>query len=533
MVVDRQGVRVSGLSPGDFELTVDGRSVPIEYFSEVHLGKALERPAGEAGDSVPQAPAAVEPGKAVGTSYLVFIDSYFTRLAAERNRVLDQIEAGLYRLGREDRMAIVAFDGRKIEMLSSWSQSTAQLERALDRARGLPASGFINDSLVRGLDRGAAQESVTQVDNDAQAAAGETGQSAESDFDVGRTTRQDGQPADICAAINRLEHRLERASLGVAATLRSFAKPPGRKVMMMLSGGWPQSAKDYLVGTMTPFAAGDCPDRGARLWEPIHSTANLLGYTLYPVDIPTPKATAIHAAAKGDELFGGGNVAAPVGGEVQFVRQFEREATLLKLAAETGGEAIVGRGNTSAFDRIVDDTRSYYWLGFTPKWRGDDKNHDIKLRATVPGLEVRSRNGFQDLSRSKEVSFVTESALLFGDLPGSIPLGLALGSPRPKGRGKIEVPVQLNIPMDEVAMLPDGDHFVAELELRIAAIDEEGNRNELPVVPVILQGPEPPPGVHSVYETSIKIRNRPHNIVISLYDPLGDRILAASGSVRP
>lgn len=42
VVTDGAGRRVSGLEVADFVLTVDGREVPIEYFSEVASGAARE-----------------------------------------------------------------------------------------------------------------------------------------------------------------------------------------------------------------------------------------------------------------------------------------------------------------------------------------------------------------------------------------------------------------------------------------------------------------------------------------------------------
>ncbi|MDH3744624.1 MAG: VWA domain-containing protein [Acidobacteriota bacterium] len=534
VVVDKHGKRVTGLAPDDFTLEVDGKQTTIEYFSEISLGRALETVQPATGEPARATPAGIEPGSPVGTSFLLFIDSYFTRRATQRNHILERIEESLQRLGAEDRMAIVAFDGRRIDVLESWAPPGPKLSRALARARELPARGFITDQLAGELDRESALETAISAAAAEQEAFGGDGGDSANVPDTAVAVREDGQPADICVSIKRLEHRLERAVLGVASTLRSFARPPGRKIMMILSGGWPQSAKDYLVGTMTPFAARDCPDEGPRLYEPIYSTANLLGYTLYPIDIPPPAHSSVNAAASGAELFANAeNTTAPVGGEVQFVRQHETHATLLTLADQTGGEAMIDAANLSAFDRVVEDTRSYYWLGFTPVWKGDNKNHKIKLKVPKPGLEVRTRASFQDLSRQKEVSFVTESALLFGDLPGSTPLGLELGPLPKKGRGRLTLPVQLSIPMDEITMLPDGQRYVAQLELRIGVLDEDGNRNDMPVIPVMLDGPEPPPGAHALYETAIKIRRAPHDIVISLYDPLGDTILAATGEFRP
>jgi len=195
---------------------------------------------------------------------------------------------------------------------------------------------------------------------------------------------------------------------------------------------------------------------------------------------------------------------------------------------------MLGGASLTAFDQVVTDTRSYYWLGFTPAWKGNDKGHDIKLRVSRKGLEVRSRKGFLDFSRQTEVSYVTESALLFGDLPGATHLGVELGPLPEKGRRRLEVPLRLTIPLDQIAMLPVGDSYVAELELRIGVLDESGNRNDMPVIPVTLEGNEaPPPGAHAVYETAVKIRGQEHDIVISIYDPLSDTVMAATGSIGP
>ncbi len=341
-------------------------------------------------------------------------------------------------------------------------------------------------------------------------------------------------PTDICFTIKRLERRIDRAVTGATASLRSFGNPPGRKVMMLLSGGWPHSAKEYLVGSR-PLGAMDCPDKGPAIYRPIFETANRLGYTLYPVDLPSPEGSGVGPESGGQELFStGGASAGPAGSESRFTRTFEVHSTLFRLAEETGGTAMIDGAAESAFDRLVDDTRTYYWLGFTPRWKGDDKSHRIELEVLRPGLEVRTRQGYVDMSRQTEISYATESALIFGDLPGAHPLGLELGAMPQKGRGRVTLPLRLTIPMDAITMLPRKRRYVAELELRVALVDDGGNRNDMPVIPVTLEGLEPPPpGAHAIYETAIKIRRRPHDIVVSLYDPLSDTILAASERLAP
>jgi len=210
------------------------------------------------------------------------------------------------------------------------------------------------------------------------------------------------------------------------------------------------------------------------------------------------------------------------------------DGTLRVLANETGGRALGGDARRDALDQVVEDLDSYYWFGLTPNWRGDDRPHGIQVVPQRPGLTVRHRSGFRDLSREQEVSILVESALLFGELPDAEPLDVKLGERRRSGFRKAEVPVELRIPMDAVTMIPHKGQYVAHMELRVAALDKDGDRNEMQVVPVEIKGPRlPVPGQYAIYETAIELRRQRHDLVISLHDPLSGSILASVVEYRP
>jgi VWFA-related protein len=272
VVTDREGNRVRGLSAGDFLLRVDGVEVPVERFAEVE--------------------------GTVGRSYLVFVDDSRS-IAVQRDLVLWEIERDLDRLGPEDRMAIVAFDGARLHPLADWTGDREALAAAFAEARRRPA------------------------------------------------TRSAAWPADAAAA-----------------ALRSVAPAPGRKVMLVLSGGWPAGPSLQLV-----------------------RDANRLGYTLYPVDVP-----ALEAERAPHPL----------------------EDTLLALAEATGGRAALASNRLDALERAAEDTRSYYSLGFSPAWKADDRDHRIELEIRRPGLDVRARHGFPDLSPATLAGMETEDLLLSG-----------------------------------------------------------------------------------------------------------------------
>jgi VWFA-related protein len=503
VVTDRRGNRVSGLAAADFRLLVDGDEVPIDYFSEVLGGQAVE--AGGVPADAPQGLPSLVPGEPVGTSYLVFVDDFFP-VQRDRNRVLEALAQQVPLLNPEDRMALVAFDGRKLTMLSSWSQSQAALERAIKEAIRRPAGGLERLAEQRKFLAGRAFATFERL----VLTGGDPFQ---------RLTPEERFYAEL------LIDQVKRLVSGASATLRSFAQPPGRKVMILLSGGWPFDPVQVSALDQR-FAVLDSElDRGDELFRPLSDTANLLGYTLYPVDVPGLEGTGPDA----------GVAEAPDLGSVSALSP-EQEAhySLTYLAAKTGGRALLNARRINALGEAASDTRSYYWLGFTPRRSRDGKGHRIEVEVRRPDLKIRSRRGFLDFSRQAEVSAMVESTLLFGSAPSRGALPVEVGKPKPAGVGRMEAPLHLAIPVDAITVLPVGGRFVSELELRIAVLDEEGNQAEIPVIPLRLDGQaEPEPGGVIRYDTSVKLRKRRHEVVVALYDPASGRILSNRVEVKP
>jgi len=512
VVTDRQGNRVTGLGPEDLILTVDGERVPIDYFTEVRGGVAVgapEAPEGGPEAAVP-AVAALAPGEPVGTSYLVFIDDWFP-IRRDRNHVLRELADDLPNLGPGDRMAVVAFNGAQVEMLSSWTGSRRELERAFAEAMERDAYGL--QRILKERER---------------------------EFGLGPPPP--GSLVSLLSAEERsyaalLEERLRRAVSAGVATLRGFARPPGRKVMLLLSGGWPYSPAAYVVDDpLRPLSASEYGYAG-RIFEPLTDTANLLGYTLYPVDVPGLSGVGpVDSTGGFDPVLGAATPGVSEASilEVSYEQELQLHDTLSLLAHETGGRPLINAGRNDVLARVAADTRSYYWIGFTPDRLGDDAFHDIRVEAAGLGLRVRTREGFRDLSREVENDMAVESALLFGDAPIEGGLAIAVGDPVREGRRFIELPVTLAIPVEAVSLLPEGDGLVARFELRVVALDDRERLSDVPMVPIVVRFEEPPPAGGAVsYETRLRLRNQAHDLVVALHDPVSGANLMTRLAVAP
>ncbi|HSL85155.1 MAG TPA: VWA domain-containing protein [Thermoanaerobaculia bacterium] len=504
VVTDRDGNRVPGLEREDFRLLVDGRETPIAYFSEVREGREVV-----AGGEVAEE-AAPAPGEPATTNHLVFIDDYFG-IRNYRNTVLKGVRDRLSSLPAGDRMAIVAFDGEEIDVLAAWTTSRDELARCFDRALKRPANG-----LFRAHER--------------------------------RRRGEEGPWTDDLVR----ERELDRVLSAVRSTLRILPRPEGRKVLLLLGGGWPIRSPGSLTGSGNPGseqAAGESwsltfDDRA--LVGAMADAANLLGYTVYPVDLHGLRsggADVEQEAPRVDAL--GLAEASSAPHTVELLRQ----GTLRYLADETGGRALFFSDRTQALDTVLADIRSYYSLGFTPPLRGTGRRHGVRLEVRRPGLQVRARSGYRDLSQEAELDLLVEAALRFdvagdgepaGSAPGGAPdadaspLTVTLGEPRRQPGRTMQVFLRLEVPWRELTFLPSGGSLVSRLEVRVAARDRKGELSEMARVPfnVVHESPPDPDSILR-WGSDVTLRRERHALVVSLYDAVSGKALTQRVDVEP
>ncbi|MXW02373.1 MAG: VWA domain-containing protein [Holophagales bacterium] len=512
VVTDRQGNRVQGLKPSDFELLVDGKPTPIDYFTEIEDGLALGARNGDMA-AVPS----VDPDAPVGTNFLVFIDDLFS-IKRDRNRVLDRLRDDLRTLRPVDRVAVVAFDGKSAETLTGWTPRSLELEEALDRARERPTRG------MKQLTARSLADTDRQVRADVEAVQPEGSRSLASLFSRAQHSYRE-----------RLNNQLESSVLAAMATMRQFSRQPGRKVMLLLAGGWPRSVAIY---TRANLPDGGLPrDRRImsedELYGPLVSTANLIGFSLYPVDVPGPVRSFGGDASTGVRANGAVDPAGALTGALE--REDTVHSTLHLLARSTGGVPLVNFRRDLALASVAADTRSYYWLGFEPQRREDNRFHQIVVRlAGRADLNARAREGYVDMSRDHELDMTAKAALLFGDPPDALPLEVHFSKPVRAGRRKMSVNVEVAIPLDEIQLLPVAGEWLSVVEIRVTAMDEGGNRSEVSFEKVPITGSqEPQPGQIFYYETDLQLRRREHSYVITVHDPLTGTNLTSTGKVGP
>jgi len=162
----------------------------------------------------------------------------------------------------------------------------------------------------------------------------------------------------------------------VSALSRFMQRIPHRRRAIVLFGS----------GIKIP---GECDD---RIMRNTAEEANRASVTVYSVDVRgLPEAgTPLTLQSYGDDPDKPGWASA-----LRDETELEKE-TLRYLSSATGGFAAVNVNDLApAFARIMRENSSYYLLGFSPSnERRDGKFHELEVKVSRPGVEVRARTGY-------------------------------------------------------------------------------------------------------------------------------------------
>lgn len=300
------------------------------------------------------------------------------------------------------------------------------------------------------------------------------------------------------AEVDRNLRELEFSVTAVNSTMQALDVPEGRKALLLLAGDWPRGnfpARGLNIGVRS--------DR--EVLDRLIDTANLLGYTIYPID------------------------------EQSNQPSMARWGNFRYMARDTGGQAFLAGSNLEALRNATTDTANYYWLGFVPHYRRDDRAHDVQVQVLRPDLRVRSRRGYLDLSRRAEADMETQGRLLFpgGELTRGEPvLQVEIGAAKSTGLRKMLVPVTVYIPIGHFPLVPYQDQFFARLELRFAVVDRNGQQAPIPLIPINLRGRKRPrPDAVMPYNATLTLRRKPHDLVVAIHDSVSDQTVSTRARV--
>ena len=434
MVFDKQGRFVNGLKREDFDLRVDGKPQPIEFFERVAAGSADE----EAQLSAARGSGASNPKNAGpvpldrGRTIFFYVDDFHLSagdLVFLRKALLHFIDSDL---GQNDEAVITSASGQ-IGFLQQLTDNKAVLRAAVERLKARP------QNMARDSERPPMNEYQALVIDRSPVAMGPSGNNYHdlTNWFIDRKCEelQDcsirGREVADMLVHNRARTILEQAAAITTNTLavfeslvRSSTQLPGRKLVFFISNGF------YLDRRNS--------DTVQRL-DQITTAAARNGVVVYAMDA---RALTTGQPLPGDE------VTIDMSGIIDREQKNELLASregMEVLANNTGGRTIF---DTNALDvglaKALKETSVYYLLA----WRRNHEDENARKPRHVevsllgrPDSIVRLRQGIFNTDSTKNARPTTKKEQKNAEKPSEVKLGEALAAIYPNN----ELPVALSL----------------------------------------------------------------------------------------
>ena len=390
MVFDKQGHFVTDLRPEDFELRIDGKSLPIRFLELVSTGSLNEESQlaatrGSRPTKAERSPLSVElDRRRVIFFYVDDLHLAANNLVSARKVLVNYIEKDMR---QNDEAAITSASGQ-IGFLQQLTDNKSVLHAAIERLKVRP-------HLTSDSERPAMSEY--------QALAIERNNRDVIDFFVDELMKDLPNLSTIAApgglprgrAEQRVRDRahtiLQQASatsinslLGLESLVRSSSKLPGRKLIFFISDG---------------FFLDDRNSNNRDQLRHITSLAARSGAVIYSIDARGLVASLTDASS---------DVPSDPSGRLQRIaggELVESQDAMNALARDTGGRPIF---NTNALDagvtQALQETSNYYLVAWRPESNEQKSEKFRHIEVNVigrPELSVRVRKGFFDLERAR------------------------------------------------------------------------------------------------------------------------------------
>jgi VWFA-related protein len=516
-VTDKKGRAVTTLTKDDFEIFQDGNPKQISNFklytseivrSELGVTTGLEIP-GETPVPDPTTAGGPQP-----VHLVLYIDNQNLD-PLDRNRVLSQTRDFVRTsLHPPAQMMVVAYQ-RSFEVLQDFTSDPSEILKAMRLVRTYTGGRTERDS--------SRQDIVDRIQRlQSERRAGSSGGS------MGNPSN-DGDWNEIYnlidnyakESVNDLQFTLD----SLRQIITSLTGLPGKKGVIYVSNGLPmipgmelfyEASKGMndstILSRMFEF------DR-TRIYRQLAATANAQDVTLYTID------------ASGLSLQGMGSAEYATASDPMMSSMGRNNYidSLRFLSDETGGIAIYNTNDIAPrLELVTQDMFTYYSIGYPLQATGNDKVHRVKVKLrddpAFSNYEIRYRPRFVEKSLETRVQDRVVSSLVFEIDENPMGLEVEVGTPATATEDRWLLPTHLSFPLNSVALLPEGDDFVARIVLFIAARDTDGKRSDLVrqnhEIRVPATSYEEAQGKSFRIDTQLLMEAGRYRIAIALLDPL-------------
>ena len=463
-VSDKKGP-VVGLGAGDFEVYQDGKPQPLTNFA-AFTRKAEAKPAKEALPAATPAVAAAAPAATATPApagqreprFIAFYVDNENLMPFNRNRVLTKMTDWIRdNLAPPDQAMVVSYQ-RSMKILQQFTSDPDEIAVALQSVRKYVGG---RPDLLSSRKR--VEDYIAQ--NTGQGSGSTDANAYYEAMDEARGFAKE-QRNNLTFTVRALQDLVSMMS-GL----------PGKKAVIYLSDGLPMTPGAELFYEIqdafnSPNAISESHEFDSTdLFDSLVRTATASGVTLYTID----------ARGLESDLGIEAENSQPRSSLAASIATSNFQDSLVYMADRTGGIAVLNANDpTPGLEKIANDIETYYSLGYRLIPSGEDRLHRITVKLkTHPEYKLVYKRTFIEKSLPTRIGDRVMSGLAFDLNDNPLGIELKVGTPAPADNGRWTLPVEVDVPFDKVALIPDGEDLVGYVMVYYAARDDEGKQSDL------------------------------------------------------
>jgi VWFA-related protein len=429
-VTTKDGKPVTDLTAADFEVTDNGKVVPVTHFENHILG----------GDDI--APGAPIEGPRINRKFFFFFDFAFTdpRSARKaREAALSFMDTAI-RPG--DEIGVLSYSPmRGLTIHEYLTTDHARVRNIVDAfglrtvaGRAETLTNFLYADELRHMQDSGYPNPTSGAFQPAQGSSG-GGDSAADAFFQEQARAQTGGVVDEGRRQGYTDQARQFAQT-FANLARAMRYVPGWKNLILFSSG---ISRALIYGSRR---SANVPNMDARDPEQMMAELNAYDNAQSNSGVRTEFSDALKELKNANSPIyaidctptaGEMDINNPVGTSISS-RELTGKDSLVQLASESGGKYFSNSMDTkNALAAVSDITSAFYVLGYSVPAAWDGAFHKIKVKVVRPGCKVVSQNGyynpkpFQEYSRFERLLQMTDLALSdnpLTQLPADVPMGI-------------------------------------------------------------------------------------------------------------
>ena len=461
-VSDKKGP-VPNLTANDFEVNQDRKPVPLTNFSAFTRRPEAKATPAPAATTAP-APATPTPEPATPAKreprFVAFYIDNENLMPFDRNRVINRMVEWIdTNLTPPDQAMVVSFHAQSMKILQPFTSDPDEIASALRSVKKFVGgrSDLIN--------------SRQRVEDDINQDSSSSGSGSSSSTNY-------TQVLDEARSFSReVRNNLQFSVRSLQDLAAMMGGLPGKKAIIYVSDGLPMTpGAELYYAIQEKFQAPSVISESREfdstdLYDSLVRTAISAGVTLYSIDARGLQSdSGIEAENRSSR--------SPLAAASATSNY---QDSLLYMADRTGGIAILNANDpTPGLENIAADFETYYSLGYRLIPTGEDRMHRVQVKVKGhPEYKLVYKTTFIEKTLPTRIGDRVMSGLAFDLKDNSLGIELKAGAPAPSENNRWTLPVEVKVPVDKIALIPDGDDLIGFLMVYYAARDDEGKQSDL------------------------------------------------------